>query len=152
MNISIKVLFLNFLLQADSFNQGNGLHTHYPTVQQTLSCQGLLYNRKFWVLIIINALNVGNKLYRIHSSITILSHVCVAKQLSLYSSSGLPSSLPLCSYWNTFMASFAIFSRGLLTTRPESSCGILCHLQPSPSNYSAGILSLHPLPSSAELF
>jgi hypothetical protein len=40
------------------------------------------------------------------------------------------------------MASFAIFSRALpKTTRPESSYGILCHLQPSSSNYSAGILT-----------
>jgi hypothetical protein len=39
------------------------------------------------------------------------------------------------------MASFAIFSRALLTTRPESSYGILCHLQPSSYNYSAGILT-----------
>jgi hypothetical protein len=53
---------------------------------------------------------------------------------------GPPSSLPLCSYWNTLMASFAIFSRALLTTRPESSYGILCHIQPSSSNYSARIL------------
>jgi hypothetical protein len=37
------------------------------------------------------------------------------------------------------MASFAIFSRALLTTRPESSHGILCHLQPTFSNYSTGI-------------
>jgi hypothetical protein len=39
------------------------------------------------------------------------------------------------------MASFAIFSRTLLTTRPESSYGILCHLQPSSTNYSEGIVT-----------
>jgi hypothetical protein len=39
------------------------------------------------------------------------------------------------------MASFAIFSRTLLTTRTESSYGIFCHLQPSSCNYSAGILT-----------